>query len=296
MGIYDREYYREEEHSGFFAARAMVINLILINAAVWIAQLIVDQPFDPFDLARQPDPHRQPLLYWLSLDAEFFRHPWQLWRLLSYGFLHADFWHIAFNMFGLWLFGRDVEGVYGRVEFVRIYLTAIIVAGAAWLLGVAVSHSGGDVIGASGGVMGIMILYVLHYPRRTFYMFPIPLPIPAWALGVFYVAGDLVGLGGALGRGDNVAHVAHLGGVAFGYVYFRTGWNLGRLVPRSWSLSSLKLRPKLRIHDPTTDDRNLTGEVDRILEKISREGESSLTKQERAILEKASRRYQQRRR
>jgi len=295
MGIYDREYYREEERSGMFATRTMVINLMLITAAVYVAQLIFDEPQFP---GQRPDPHRQPLLYWLSLDSEFWRHPWQAWRLVTYGFLHSrdDFKHIFFNMFGLWLFGRDVEGVYGRVEFVRIYLTAIVVAGLAWLLGEQVMPHGenhfADVVGASGGVMSIILIYVLHYPKRTFYLFPIPIPVPAWALGTFYVLADILGIN----AGGNVAHIAHLGGAAYGYVYYRTRWSFGRLVPGNWSLSRLKFKPRLKIHDPTVSDRDLTSEVDRILEKISRDGEASLTKEERGVLERAARKYQQRRR
>jgi membrane associated rhomboid family serine protease len=285
MGIYDREYYREEPRGGMFADRAMVTNLILINVGVFLEQMIFDQR-PPARLDEQP------LLAALSLDPGFFQHPWQIWRLLTYGFLHdtENIGHILFNMFGLWFFGREVEGIYGRTEFLRIYLTTILAAGLAWLLVTAATQGSGPLIGASGGVIGIMALWVCHFPRRVIYIWGV-LPMPAWALGGLYVFFDIVGLG----RHDNVAHVAHLAGAGFGFIYFRTGWNLGRLVPHRWSLSALKIRPRLRIHQPTADERDLTSEVDRILEKISREGEASLSKQERAVLERASRRYQQRR-
>jgi hypothetical protein len=97
---------------------------------------------------------------------------------------------------------------------------------------------------------------------------------------------------------NGVANVAHLGGAAFGFVYFRSHINLGRLMPRKLSDISgslFRLRPKLRIHDPADEVVDLNRQVDEILEKISREGEASLTKKERRTLEDASRRYQRRR-
>jgi hypothetical protein len=120
------------------------------------------------------------------------------------------------------------------------------------------------------------------------------LPIPAWALGVFYVAYDMFGVGAA-NPTDHVAHVAHLSGVAFGFVYFKSGWNLGRLIPQRLSGSMFRFRPKLRIHDPEEASRDLSNQVDAILEKISQQGEASLTKKERRTLEEASRRYQRKR-
>src|SRR5262249_35573982 len=125
-----------------------------------------------------------------------------------------------------------------------------------------------------------------------FTMFPIPIPIRAWALGTLYVVLDLIG---AAQKSDNVAHLAHLSGVAYGFIYYRSGWNLGRLIPHRLSTSMFKLRPSLRIHDPHSQPAELSQKVDQILKKISREGESSLTKKERRTLEEASRRYQRRR-
>jgi hypothetical protein len=200
--------------------------------------------------------------------------------------------HVAFNMYGLWLFGSDVERIYGPMEFLRIYISTIIVAGLVWVGAETAAGARSELLGASGGVMGLMIIYVLHFPQRTFTLFPIPIPIKAWALGALYVLFDLLG---AAQNTDNVAHLAHLSGVGYGFVYYRSGWNLGRLIPGRLSASMFKLRPSLKIHDPDSRPRELNEQVDQILEKISREGESSLTKKERRTLEEASRRYQKRR-
>ena len=98
--------------------------------------------------------------------------------------------------------------------------------------------------------------------------------------------------------GNVVANVAHLAGAAFGFLYFQSGRRLGEFIPTrladvgQW----FRLRPRLRVHDPRKDDRDTADhDVDAILEKISRQGEASLTKRERRALEEASRRYQRRR-
>jgi membrane associated rhomboid family serine protease len=279
MGIYDRGYYREEQPAGWLGNRSMVFNLIALNVAIFLADHVVND-------------------YWISttlgLKSDLLQTPWQFWQLLTYGFVHDPqaIMHVAFNMYGLWLFGSDIERIYGRMEFLRIYVSTIIVAGLVWVGAETAAGAQSELVGASGGVMGLMILYVLHFPQRTFTLFPIPIPIKAWALGALYVLLDLLG---AAQNMDNVAHLAHLSGVAYGFVYFRSGWNLGRLIPRRLSASMFKLRPSLRIHDPDSQPRELNEQVDQILEKISREGESSLTKKERRTLEEASRRYQRRR-
>ena len=104
---------------------------------------------------------------------------------------------------------------------------------------------------------------------------------------------------GALNPGSaRVAFAAHLGGAAFAFLYCRNRWNLSRWTTGWFSAGRLKSRPKLRVHDPgrqQRQDQELSQEVDRILEKISREGEGSLTRKERRTLESASREYQKKR-
>ena len=260
----------------------MVINLIIVNVVIWLATAIFE---------------KNQLNDWLELNSDLLRKPWMAWQLVTYGFAHANAWHILFNMFFLWFFGRELEDIYGRGEFLRIYLVAIAFSGLAWVAVTAASGEQGTVIGASGGVMGLMILWVLHFPRRILYVWGI-LPMPAWVFGLIYVLFDLLDFaqGGGSGPGPKVANVAHLGGALFGFIYFQTKMNLGSFVPRrlgDWAGSLM--RPKLRVHDPDKEVRDLNREVDAILEKISREGEASLTKKERRTLEEASRRYQRRR-
>jgi membrane associated rhomboid family serine protease len=282
MGIYDRAYLQEDEHGASWApGRSMVTELIIINVLVWASQLFVDQR----------------LVDVLALKSDFFQHPWQAWQLLTYGFAHYDFGHILFNMLGLFFFGRELEGIYGRFEFLRIYLVAIVLAGFAWALMDLADPRPTELVGASGGVMAVVMLWVLHFPMRLVYIWGV-LPVRAWLLGTIFIASDVLGLvsqGGA-GNGPQVANIAHLAGVGFAFVYYRSKMNLGRLAPRRLSDLKPKLfRPKLRIHDPDKEAQDLGQQVDAILEKIHREGEASLTKKERKTLEEASRRYQRRR-
>jgi membrane associated rhomboid family serine protease len=279
MGLYDREYVRDEPQ-GFFVggARSMVTNLILVNVAVFVLEEILG-----------PDFSRT-----LILQHNLLREPWRAYELLTYGFLHADIPHILWNMLGLWMFGREIETIYGKLEFLRLYLAMIVFGGIVWAGLSLAEGTGGAVLGASGAVWGVLVLFALHFPRREILAFGI-IPMPAWAACVFFAAIDLLGFR-RLASGP-VAVSVHFAGAAFAFLYFRLHWNLGRLTPRS--LSKLRLptrRPSLRIHDPEVNERDLGRRVDEILAKISSQGESSLTREERRILEDASRRYQQRRR
>jgi membrane associated rhomboid family serine protease len=294
MGLYDREYYREERRSGIHLAGdwSAVTTLVVINAAIFLADAFTQDQW----LAKH-----------LSLRGDLFAYPWQAWQLITYGFVHGSIFHIFFNMMGLWFFGSEVETLYGKREFYKLYLSLIILSG---LANVAIQNALqqplGLVYGASGAVMGTVVIFACNFPHRTIVLFPIPIPVPAYILAIGYVVLDLVG---AQHGGTGVAHWAHLSGAAFGFVYYKTGWNLFRLWPRSWKVKLPSRGPKFRIHREPDDDEpesependylttgRLQARVDQLLEKISTSGESSLTNEERQFLADAARRYQQRRR
>jgi hypothetical protein len=198
-------------------------------------------------------------------------------------------------MLGLWFLGRDIEWTYGKWEFLRLYLVLLAVGSLVWAIGNRLQgvEQSGPLIGASGAVAGIVILYALHFPRRTLLLFFV-LPVPAWLVGVLVVVSDLMGATGR--QGTNIAYTVHLAGAAFAFLYYQLGWNFGRLLSGRFSVPKFKSRPKLRVHRPEDgDESDLSQEVDRILEKIHRQGEASLSRKERRILEDASRQYQRRR-
>jgi membrane associated rhomboid family serine protease len=234
----------------------------------------------------------------MALQPDLFSHPWQAWQLLTYGFGHdpRTIMHILGNMFALWLFGRDVEAIYGKSEFYRLYITLVLFSGLVW---VALQRAfwpqdPAPAIGASGAVMGIMMIYIFHFPNRMFLLF-FAIPTPAWVLGIIYVYLDISGtMGGWQFGNERVANTAHLAGAAFGFLYYRTHWTLFSLWPGHWFTQTFR-RPKFRVHRgddrDSRDDPQLQQKVDQILSKISREGEASLTADERRTLEEASRKY-----
>ena len=297
MGVYDRDYYRGGQ-SGmqFRGPRTMIGWIILINVIVFLADnLSAEMFFSDF---------KNPYIIndWLSCSPSTLFHPWLWWEFLTYGFVHAPLpiepMHIVFNMLGLWFLGPWVERRYGGREFLRFYLVAIVVCGvlgsAAALLGPSANWR--PLVGASGGVVAVIVLFIVNYPKQTLLLFFV-IPVPAWLVGVILVLYNLFGNAGHLDA--NVAYGVHLVGIAFAGVYFYFGWNLGRLTSRI-SFDWLKRRPNLRVHRPDADERptndKLSREVDRILEKIHTQGEASLTKSERKTLEAASRKYQKNRR
>ncbi len=293
MGIYDRDYYRQPQRSGFSShlPSTVVGTLIAINVVVWIV--------DQFTLT--PDGR-----HWLSdffaASPQTLTHPWMWWQLLTAGFTHSPagvgpgIWHIAGNMLVLFFLGRAVEDRYGPREFLRIYLTTLVFANVAWCaITMLTTPANGPlyhIYGASGAIAGIVVLFAFNFPNVTILMFFV-IPMPAWLAGVLVVAYDIYG---AVKGGSEVAYVAHVAGAAFALVYYQQGWNLTRLAGGlSGRLKSLfRSKPRLRVHTPDEEPPHpdFSAEVDRILEKIYREGEASLTPKERQTLEKASREYQ----
>ncbi|MGH8194404.1 MAG: rhomboid family intramembrane serine protease [Woeseiaceae bacterium] len=138
------------------------------------------------------------------------------WQLLSYGFLHGDLAHIFFNMFGLWMFGRDLERIMGPQRFLIYFLTCVVGAGIVQLI-VAAMH--GDIyptIGASGGVFGILLAYAMAFPNNTvMLLFP---PIPMKAKYFVLIYGLLELYLGVSGLAPGIANFAHLGGMLFGFI------------------------------------------------------------------------------
>jgi membrane associated rhomboid family serine protease len=296
MGIYDREYYREEPR-GFFLGgdRTMVVNLIIINAAVFLADVLLFERVGPAGL-----PEYQ-LSQWMALPASLFEKPWEAYTLITSGFAHSPLsvWHVAFNMFFLWLFGRDIEQIYGRRTFLSLYLTLVVFSGLAWVVvqNYLLNDSEASAYGASGAVSGIMIIYVMHFPTRIFHIWGV-VPVPVWLLAALYLLQDFLELKTSIRIGHSFARVgfaAHLAGAAFGLIFYKTHWTLASLIPQKVWKKGFRARPRLRVHSPDRDDDDLDARVDEILDKINREGESSLTREERRTLEEASRRYQKRR-
>jgi membrane associated rhomboid family serine protease len=140
----------------------------------------------------------------------------QPWQLLTYSFLHEGFAHIFFNMFALYMFGTPLEMFWGSRRFAFYYLACILTAAATELLVQNATQGGGPVIGASGGVFGLLLAFAWYFPKqRLMLLFP-PIPMPAWLFVTLYGGLELVL--GVTGAQPGVAHFAHLGGMLGGAV------------------------------------------------------------------------------
>jgi membrane associated rhomboid family serine protease len=149
---------------------------------------------------------------WPATDPQ---SPFAPWQLLTYGFLHGNFNHILFNMFGLWMFGRDLERLMGPRRFLTYYLTCVIGAGLVQLVVAGIQGGLYPTLGASGGVFGLLLAYGMTYPNRTvMLLFP---PIPMKAKYFVLIYGLLELYLGVSGRSPGVANFAHLGGMLFAF-------------------------------------------------------------------------------
>ena len=159
-------------------------------------------------------------------------HGFAPWQILTYGFLHdpSGFSHIFFNMLGLWMFGSDIERLFGSRYFLAYYIACLISAGLCQLAFTAVA--GGPpvpTLGASGGIYGLLLAFGMYFPRRTVVLIFPPIPMPARVFVIVF--GGLELLFGVTGTASGVAHFAHLGGMLGGWLviqYRRRGFPFTR--------------------------------------------------------------------
>ncbi|MDH3413658.1 MAG: rhomboid family intramembrane serine protease [Gammaproteobacteria bacterium] len=141
------------------------------------------------------------------------------WQVLSYAFLHANVLHLAFNMFGLWMFGSELERVWGSRRLGVFLAVSALAAAAAQLLVTTLLGSSAPTIGASGGLFGLLIGFAMVFPQRTVTLLLPPIPMPAWLFVTLYGLIELTL--GVTGTATGVAHFAHLGGLVGGWSVVR---------------------------------------------------------------------------
>jgi membrane associated rhomboid family serine protease len=183
-------------------------SLILANIVVFALQFLLGQGFENL------------FALWPPQGAAYGLPSFHVWQLLSYGFLHGGLAHLFFNMFALFMFGSDVERLFGSKRYLLYYLVCVIGAAAMHLIVVTAAHMQPlPTIGASGGVFGILLAYGMAFPHRKLFVIPIPIPLPAWLFVTLYGALELYL--GISQTSQGVAHFAHLGGMATGFVLIR---------------------------------------------------------------------------
>lgn len=141
------------------------------------------------------------------------------WQLATYAFLHADLTHLAFNMFGLWMFGGDLERVWGPRRLAAFYLISLLTAGFAQLIVTAMLGNVAPTIGASGGLFGLLIGFAMVFPRRMIVPLLPPIPMPAPLFVALYGLIELTL--GVTRSASGIAHFAHLGGLLGGWLVMR---------------------------------------------------------------------------
>jgi len=264
-----------------------VMRVIAVTAVV---QLLLETIFTSPDLQ-----------FALALDpAGFLRQPW---GAVTYLFIHGGILHLATNMLGLYLFGTAVEARMGSKPFLLYYFYCGIAAALTAVLLSLISQQS-PVIGASGAVLGVAVAFAMFWPDAEILVFPIPFPIKARTLVIGLAVLDLIF---AQLVHDGVAHEAHLGGMAAGWLFFRlrglaTGRPAETPTPRRVVMvqqgvtheAGPRTAPPLRQAPPPLRPGSdpVATEVDRVLDKISEQGIQSLTPDERRFLDEVSKRKQ----
>lgn len=294
MGLLDE--LRTQWRSG-----GMVMRLILLNVAVFLLLHLIDLPFWAMR-SQGPD-----LLGWLVSTSNLKGLLFRPWTVLTYMFTHWDFFHLFFNMMMLWFMGRIFEDLLGGRRLLGNY----ILGGLAGFLLYLVSYNllpvfdghaaGSTILGASAAVMGVLIGIATYRPDLEVQLLLFGTVRLKW-IAVVLLLIDLVSIRSS---GNSGGHLAHLGGAVYGYLastQLRHGrdWSLGfvdlfsRLL-RPFSRKAPRLRVEKRPAGRSTADdvnynavkRNKQARVDSILDKISRSGYDSLSKEEKDFLFKA---------
>jgi membrane associated rhomboid family serine protease len=263
---------------GFMNMPVAIRTIIAANVAVFVLQTLGGQSLNNWIVGN------------LGFDPAYPTVFTQPWRLITYMFIHGSFLHILFNMLWLWWMGRSVEETVGPRTFSVIYFGAGILGG---LLDSVFALVFGSVlvIGASGAVTGILVAFALLYPTAPIMLFLFP-PIQAR----YFVAGLIAINVLFLGSGDGVARLVHLGGALGGYLLvkaYQNGTDLSMPIRYiEYLFGKVKPAPKKRprnsnmsiVQDAEIVEEVDQSELDAILEKISKNGYDSLSKEEKRKL------------
>ena len=289
---------------GFFSFPPVIKNLLIINVAVFFFQILLENTVEG----------RIFLNKWLALNpiniSGYIDWPFnfQIWQLITYQFMHGGLSHIFFNMFALWMFGSSIENVFGSKKFLIFYLLAGISAG---LLHLFVSPFLGGVpavtIGASGSVYGVLIAYALFFPDNLIFLYFL-IPVKAKYLIGFLIVIEFMAVDSA---SSGVAHLAHLGGALFAFLYIMFDKNsyvsLKNVFKKSYYYKSAPKKDiftnpfskssrssndaeDAKYYDINRKDEDdvSQAEIDAILDKISQSGYQNLSDREKKILFQAS--------
>ena len=175
--------------------------LILTNVGVYLLQMFGGNALDGFAL-------------WPIASGAF-----EVWQPVSYAFMHGGLSHLVFNMFGLFMFGAELERVWGPRRLLAFYFVSVLCAAVAQLAVAAWTGGMYPTVGASGGLFGLLVGFAMLFPHRRIVPLIPPIPMPAWLFVVIYGVIEL--FLGVTGSMSGVAHFAHLGGILGGWLTLR---------------------------------------------------------------------------
>lgn len=277
-------YYYKQVQFGPGGLSPLIKNIIIANVAVFLLQSIVSR-FTGYGGWLELHFGLTPALFLRSLH---------FWQPFTYMFLHTGLFHILFNMFFLWMFGTEVERKMGSRQFAIYYLSCGIGAGVLsyffTLFAIFIGLQPQDAwfiptIGASGALFAVMLAFGLFFPDRmilVFFMFPVKAFYLVIGLGLL----ELYHL--VFSPGGNVSYIAHLGGMLFGYLFLRyQGTIMGTI--EEYAERGAEYRHRTEIAQKLNEQE----QIDKILDKINREGMHKLSREERKILRDRSKRRRQ---
>ncbi len=195
---------------------------------------------------------------WFALQPYDVVHRFYIWELFTYLFLHGGFFHIIFNMFALWMFGSDLEGLWGGRKFLTFYFLTGIGAGLTDVILNTIFNPGFPTatIGCSGAIYGLLLAYGMIWPNRPIYLYMI---IPIKAKWFVLIMGVIEFVSSFSTPGSGVSHVAHLGGMLFGFLYLRGAGLPYQLELRYRDWRRARLRRKFEVYMRKGDKKDEAG-------------------------------------
>ena len=305
MNYYTRNYSQQnpfENLKSFFKSKNVLVRLIIINIAVWLGIMFLDVLFDLFNAN-----FIENVISWLAVPAYLGKLLFRPWTLITYMFLHYDFWHILFNMLWLYWFGRIFLEYLNERQLFTTYILGGLAGAIFYILTFNIfpkfqdAYINSVALGASASVMAIVVAisyYVPNYRINLLFFGPVKI----FYIAVISIVMDIIMIRSANSGG----HLAHLGGAIWGFYYiyllkkgidisrYFDGFSFNKIIasfkkPKKTKFKNVytNTRPK-RDEDYNFEKTKNQESIDKILDKISKSGYESLSKEEKELLFKAS--------
>ena len=267
----------------------IIKKLLIINAAVFLLQNIFNLFF----------PGASERIFGLSHGGLFYE--FKIWQPFTYMFLHGNLLHLFFNLLALWMFGGELEQRWGKKAFLQYYIFTGVSAGIFIALMNFIAYTKYGIspvtIGASGAIYGILLAYGMIWPNREvllYFLFPVKVKYLVIAFGIMEFIGTI---SSASGSGGNISHIGHIGGLISGFFYiiYKRKKSLktnGNTSSKSGKIARFLLQERIKKKQQEINERIRAKDIiDSLLEKIAKEGMSSLSHKEKNDLEWARKHY-----